>query len=41
MDGVIDEIYVRPAIRNRGIASEVLSTLPKALADAGIKTLPS
>ncbi|MBL4767021.1 MAG: GNAT family N-acetyltransferase [Rhodobacteraceae bacterium] len=39
MDGVIDEIYIRPAIRNRGIASEVLNTLPKALADAGIKTL--
>lgn len=39
MDGFIDEIYVRPAIRNRGIASEVLSALPKALADAGLKAL--
>jgi ribosomal protein S18 acetylase RimI-like enzyme len=39
MDGFIDEIYVRPAIRNRGIASEVLNDLPKALATAGLKAL--
>lgn len=39
MDGYIDEIYVRPTIRNRGIASEVLSDLPKALAGAGLKAL--
>ncbi len=39
MDGSIDEIYVRPAIRNRGIASEVLNALPKALSAAGLKAL--
>lgn len=39
MDGSIDELYVRPAIRKRGIASDVLNALPKALADAGIKAL--
>ncbi|MBV1895187.1 MAG: GNAT family N-acetyltransferase [Rhodobacteraceae bacterium] len=39
MDGFIDEIYVRPTIRKRGIASEVLNDLPKALAGAGLKAL--
>ncbi len=39
MDGVIDEIYIRPGVRGRGIATEVLLTLPKALADAGLKAL--
>ena len=39
MDGFIDEVYVRPAIRSRGIASEVLNDLPKALAGVGLKAL--
>jgi ribosomal protein S18 acetylase RimI-like enzyme len=39
MDGFIDEIFVRPTIRKRGIASEVLNNLPKALANAGLKAL--
>lgn len=39
MDGVIDEIYIRPGVRGRGIATEVLLTLPKALANAGLKAL--
>lgn len=33
------EIYVRPAVRGRGIASEVLTALPAALAGAGIRAL--
>lgn len=39
MDGFVDEIYLRPAVRGRGIASEVLLSLPKALASAGVKAL--
>ncbi len=39
MDGFIDELYVRSAVRGRGIATEVLTTLPQALADAGIRAL--
>lgn len=39
MDGFIDEIYIRPAVRGRGIAGNVLFDLPKALAKAGVKAL--
>ena len=37
LDAFIDEIYIRPAIRGRGVGSDVLIALPKALADAGIR----
>jgi len=39
MDGFVDEIYIRRAVRGRGIGSEVLSNLPKALAGAGLRAL--
>lgn len=39
MDGFVDEIYIRPGVRGRGIGSEVLTSLPKALAAAGLKAL--
>ena len=39
MDAFVDEIYIRPAIRGRGIATEVLLDLPKALAGAGLTAL--
>lgn len=39
MDGWVDEIYIRPAVRGRGIAGSVLHDLPKALAQAGVKAL--
>ncbi len=39
LDGIIDEIYLRPPVRKRGIATEVLISLPKALAEAGVKGL--
>lgn len=39
MDGFVDEIYIRPTVRGRGIASEVLIELPKALAAAGMTAL--
>lgn len=39
MDGFIDELYIRPPVRGRGMASEVLISLPNALAQGGIKAL--
>ncbi len=39
MDGFVDELYIRPAVRKRGMASEVLITLPKALQGAGMRAL--
>lgn len=39
MDAFIDELYVRPGVRGRGIASETLQTLPRALGDAGLTAM--
>ena len=39
LDGFIDEIYLRPAVRGRGIATEVILALGKTLAGAGMKAL--
>lgn len=39
MDAFIDEIYIRPPVRGRGIASEVLIALPNALAGAGVRAV--
>lgn len=39
LDGFVDELFIRPGVRKRGIASEVLAALPRALAGAGLKAL--
>lgn len=39
MDGFVDEFYIRPGVRGRGIGTEVMLNLPKALANAGLKAL--
>lgn len=39
MDGFLDEIYIRPGVRGRGIGTDVLHALPKALARAGMKAI--
>jgi ribosomal protein S18 acetylase RimI-like enzyme len=39
MDGFVDELFIRPPVRGRGIASEVLIALPRTLAEAGIRAL--
>jgi ribosomal protein S18 acetylase RimI-like enzyme len=39
LDAIIDEIYVRPGVRGRGIATEALSSLPNALAGGGVKAI--
>ncbi|MFP4274331.1 MAG: N-acetyltransferase family protein [Paracoccaceae bacterium] len=39
LNGIIDEIFIRPGVRGRGIASEVLGALWQALRPAGLKAL--
>jgi len=39
MDAFVDELYVRPKVRKRGIASEALMTISHSLADVGVKAL--
>lgn len=39
LDAVIDEIYVRRAVRGRGIAADALDALARALRDAGLVAL--
>ncbi|MCV6584575.1 MAG: GNAT family N-acetyltransferase [Marinibacterium sp.] len=39
LDATIDEIYLRPPVRGRGIATEALISIAKALRDAGVVAL--
>lgn len=39
MDGFVDELYVRPGVRGRGIGSDILSALPTTLAGVGLRAL--
>lgn len=39
MDGFVDEVFIRPGVRGRGIGTEILLALPKTLATAGMKAL--
>jgi ribosomal protein S18 acetylase RimI-like enzyme len=39
MEAFVDELYIRPAVRGRGIATEVLSALPTALGQAGVQAI--
>ena len=39
LDAIIDEIYIRPGVRGRGIASEALLALPNALSGGGVKAI--
>ena len=39
LDGFIDELFIRRAVRGRGIATDVLLALPKAQAEVGLRAL--
>ena len=39
IDGFIDEFWIRPAVRNKGMGGEALSALLRALSDAGVRAL--
>lgn len=39
LDGIIEELYIRSGVRGRGIASEALIALPRALAGAGLRSV--
>lgn len=39
LDGFVDELYIRPPVRGRGLATEALSALSKQLATNGMKAL--
>ncbi len=39
MDAFVDELFIRPSVRKRGIASEVLSAISTSLKDVGVTAL--
>lgn len=39
LDAIIDELYIRPGVRGRGMASEALIALPRALAEGGLRAI--
>ena len=39
MDAIIDELFIRPGVRGRGIASEALIALPRALSSFGLRAI--
>ena len=39
LDAIIDELFIRTGVRGRGIATETLMSLPRALAGAGLRAI--
>jgi ribosomal protein S18 acetylase RimI-like enzyme len=39
LDAIIDELYVRPGVRGKGIAKETLIALPRALTQGGLRAV--
>lgn len=39
LDAIVDEIYIRPAVRGRGMGTEAMDGIAKALRQAGVRAL--
>lgn len=39
MEAFVDELFIRPSVRKRGIASEVLSAIASSLRDVGVTAI--
>lgn len=39
LDAFIDELYIRPGVRGRGMGTDVLTALPNALSQAGVQAV--
>lgn len=39
LDAIVDELFVRPSVRGRGIATEALTALPNALSAFGLRAI--
>jgi len=39
LDAMVDEVYIRPAVRGRGMGQEALDSLARALKDAQVRAL--
>lgn len=39
LDGIVDELFIRPTVRGRGMGSEALNGLSLALRDNGVRAL--
>jgi ribosomal protein S18 acetylase RimI-like enzyme len=39
LDAIIDELYIRPGVRGRGVATEALIALPRALSQVGLRAV--
>lgn len=39
LDAIVDELFVRPSVRGRGIATEALVSLPNALSSFGLRAI--
>ncbi|ETX30767.1 GNAT family N-acetyltransferase [Roseivivax isoporae] len=39
LDAIVDELYVRPAVRGRGMGGDALDGIAKALREAGVRAL--
>lgn len=39
LDAIVDELYIRPGVRGRGVATEALISLPQALTEGGLRAI--